>query len=75
MPAKIARSAPRPPFRLPEGDGSGPNLASVLQEGWKNASIGASSIVICRSIGASAVKKKIPAHVEIAGPMAVGISS
>ena len=43
MPAKIARSAPRPPFGLPEVDGSRPNLASVLQEGRKNANIHASS--------------------------------
>jgi hypothetical protein len=33
MPEKMAKSAPQPPFRAARGDGSCPNLASVLQEG------------------------------------------
>ena len=46
MPGKMARSAPRPPFGLPEVLGSRPHLASVLQEGRKNANIHARSGVI-----------------------------
>jgi hypothetical protein len=48
MPEKMARSAPQPPFRAARGDGSRPNLASVLQEGRKTASIHASSGAIWR---------------------------
>jgi hypothetical protein len=48
MPEKMARSAPQPPFRAARGDGSCPNLASVLQEGRKIASIHASSGAIWR---------------------------
>jgi hypothetical protein len=48
MPEKMARSAPQPPFRAARGDGCRPNLASVLQEGRKIASIHASSGAIWR---------------------------
>jgi hypothetical protein len=39
MPVKMATSAPRTTVRAARVDGSRPNLASVLQEGRKNASI------------------------------------
>jgi hypothetical protein len=39
MPVKIARSAARPSFGLPELLGSHPHLASVLQQGRKSANI------------------------------------
>jgi hypothetical protein len=39
MPAKIARSTPRPSFVPAQGDRSHPNLASVLQEGQNSANI------------------------------------
>src|SRR5262245_14748015 len=41
MPGKMARSDPRPSVRVTRGAGSGQHLASVLQEGRENASIGA----------------------------------
>jgi hypothetical protein len=37
MPGKMARSDPRPSVRVTRGAGSGPHLASVLQEGRENA--------------------------------------
>jgi len=43
MPGEMARSTPRPRFELPEGLAAVYNLASVLQEGRKNANIHASS--------------------------------
>jgi hypothetical protein len=46
MPAKMSRSAPRPPFRLREVSISRPHLASVLQEGRKSTNIHAGSGVI-----------------------------
>src|SRR5262249_18829702 len=41
MPGKMARSDPRPSVRVTRGAGSGQHLASVLQEGRKNANIDA----------------------------------
>jgi hypothetical protein len=41
MPGKMARSDPRPSVRVARGVGSGQHLASVLQEGRKNANIDA----------------------------------
>src|SRR5262245_6367594 len=41
MPGKMARSDPRPSVRVTRGAGSGKHLASVLQEGRKNANIDA----------------------------------
>jgi Enoyl-(Acyl carrier protein) reductase len=46
MPGKMARSATRPPFGLPEGAGSRPHLASVFQGRRKSNNIHASSGVI-----------------------------
>ena len=46
MPGKMARSAPRPSFGLPELLVAVQHLASVLQEGRENANIYASSGVI-----------------------------
>ncbi len=43
---KMARSATRPPFGLPEGAGSRPHLASVFQGRRKSNNIHASSGVI-----------------------------
>jgi hypothetical protein len=39
MLAKIARSTPSTIVRVAQGDGSRPNLVSVLQEGDKSANI------------------------------------
>jgi hypothetical protein len=46
MPAKIARSAPRPSLGPARAAGSHPHLASVLQQGRKSANISARSGVI-----------------------------
>ena len=46
MPKKMVRSAPRPPFGLPELTVAA-RSTSVLREGRKKASIQASSGVIC----------------------------
>jgi len=46
MPGKMARSATRPPFELPEGAGSRPHLASVFQGRRKSNNIHASLGVI-----------------------------
>ena len=48
MPAKMTRSVPSAAVRAARRAGSHPHLASVLQEGQKNASIHASSGVIWR---------------------------
>ena len=59
MPGKMARSDPRLSVRVTRGAGSGQHLASVLQEGRKNANIdagwdssGESRLASCRG-GAS----------------------
>lgn len=46
MPAKMARSAPPTTVRAARSDGSCPNLAFILPEGRKTASIHANSGVI-----------------------------
>jgi hypothetical protein len=46
MPGKMARSAPRPPFGLPEGAGSRPHLAFFFQASGKSANIHATLGVI-----------------------------
>src|SRR5882672_4540285 len=46
MVGKMARSAPRPPFGLPEGAGRRRHFTSVFQGSWKSATVHTSSGVI-----------------------------
>ncbi len=46
MLGKMARSAPRPPFGLPEGAGRRRHFTSVFQGSWKSATVHTSSGVI-----------------------------